>query len=145
MTFRVRRMANGDMTFGHGENDFLIDSPAAVAQLIQTRLLLWEGEWYLDLSEGTPYMQTILGNSVSNARDAAIQDRILQTPFVAGLSNYSSSVDPTSRALTVSAVVTTAFGTIPGPSSANGMLGPARFTVAVTPLGPGGGGLGVSP
>ena len=111
MTFKYRALdADGDYSFGHSEADFLKDSPAAVAQAVKTRLLLWQGEWFLDLSEGTPWNQQILANSRPGTRDAAIRNRILGTPFVTRILDYASSVDVKSRSFTVSCKIDTAFG-----------------------------------
>jgi hypothetical protein len=113
VTFRVRAMdQNLDMTFGRGIQNFKIDSPAAVAQAIGTRLNLWTGDWWLDLTQGTPWLQQILGKprAPGSSPDAAIRTRILGTPYVTRLSNYSSSFNSTNRSWTVSGVVDTAFG-----------------------------------
>lgn len=116
----------GDYTFGQGEANFLINSPAAVAQSVLTRLRLWEGEWFLDQTVGTPYTQQILGYNTENIRDLAIQQEVLNTPGVTSITNYSSSVDPNTRALTVTMSINTQYGpTIvstdfaPGPPSFN--------------------------
>ncbi|HCL5429181.1 TPA: hypothetical protein N2K81_005094 [Citrobacter freundii] len=55
-----REDADGDYTFGQGDDTFLIDSPECVAQAVKTRFELWRGQWFLDLTEGTPYVQSIL-------------------------------------------------------------------------------------
>lgn len=122
MTFRYRRLSDnladpervgGDMCFGHGAADFLVDDPAAVAQAVLTRLQLWAGEWWLNLAEGTPWLQQILAHPPGgNVPDSAIRARILGTPFVTGLTDYASFYDPTTRSFTVSAKVTTAFGAV---------------------------------
>ena len=65
------------MTFGQGGANFLVDSPAAVAQCVVTRLRLWEGEWYLALDEGTPYFQDVLGQYNPGLAAAVVQDRIV--------------------------------------------------------------------
>ncbi|SUP81231.1 Uncharacterised protein [Yersinia pseudotuberculosis] len=61
-----REDESGDYTFGQGDNTFLIDSPEAVAQAVKTRFELWRGQWFLDLTEGTPYIQSVLGKQRSD-------------------------------------------------------------------------------
>lgn len=103
----------GDMNFGRGIRNFLIDSPTAVAQAILTRLNLWQGEWFLNLSEGMPWMQQILGHPPGGGiPDSAIRARILGTPFVRQLYDYASTYNSTARSFTVSAKVITQFGQI---------------------------------
>lgn len=109
---RYRKLdENGDYTFGT-RNDFHVDSPEAVAQAVKTRLALWKGEWFLDTSDGTPWNEQVLGvRSRGKNYDATIRQRILRTPGVSEISDYSSSFDGDSRKLTVSTTITTAYGT----------------------------------
>lgn len=102
--------ANGDYLFG-GEGQFFVDDPAGVAQAIQTRLLLMTNEWFLDSNEGTPYDESIRGYGTAATRDPAIIDRILGTPGVQSLLQYSSSLDG-DRRFQVSARVATLFGEV---------------------------------
>lgn len=109
---RVRQMtAGGDMTFGQGSRNFLVDTPAAVAQACRTRLNLWTNEWFLDLTAGTPYRDQVLGERTQSLYDAVIQQRILETPGVIGLVSYQSSLDGTTRKLTIQVSAATQFGT----------------------------------
>ncbi len=103
----------GDFTFGQGKANFLVDSPATVGQAILTRLRLWTGEWFLDLTEGTPWLTGILGRNGTGAADLAIQNRILGTPGVVSIVSYSSYLNPATRQFTVSGVVVqTQYGAI---------------------------------
>lgn len=102
--------AGGDSTFGSGRTAFLINNAAAVAQAILTRLLLMTGEWFLDLTEGTPYNTDILGKNTQATYDAAIRDRILGTQGVLSVDSYNSNL--AGRVLTVNATVTTIYGPI---------------------------------
>lgn len=121
MTYRIRRQdADGDMTFGQGAQNFLVDSPAAVAQRILTRLRLWEGEWFLDLTDGTPYHQSILEHRSIALAGELIRQRILGTPFVSAIDDFSVSFNPTTRALLITATVSTLFGRV-------------KFSVPLTP------------
>jgi len=68
MTLRVRALdpATGDYQIFRGvASEFLVDSPEAVRQKVQTRLLLFQGEWFADLGAGTPWLQQILGRHAS--------------------------------------------------------------------------------
>jgi hypothetical protein len=101
------------MTFGNSSANFLIDSPAAVAQVIGSKFRLWTGEWFLNLNSGTPWNQAILGKSRPTTRDAAIRSVVLSTPFVNAITpgSYVATVNP-QRGLSVSMEVVTAFGPI---------------------------------
>lgn len=103
--------ANGDYTFGQGSANFWIDSPQGVAQSVLTRLLLWEGEWFLDQTSGTPYSQEILGYGTKSLYDLAIRARVLATDGVTEIVSYSSSVNPVNRQLTVEMEIMTQFST----------------------------------
>lgn len=104
--------ADGDMTFGQGGLNFLVNEPAAVAQAVKTRLRLDEGEWFLDLTEGTPYETQVLGYGTRQTRDVAIRDRILGTPGLTDIVTYSSSVD-VARKFTVNGTANTLYGEAP--------------------------------
>jgi len=100
----------GDFQYGRS-GLFLIDSPAAVAQAISTRLKLVAGEWFLDNQEGTPYNDRVLGTHTQNTRDLVFRQRILDTPGVKELLNYYSVLS-TQRVLTVTATVSTIYGVV---------------------------------
>jgi len=99
--------SDGDYSFGQGRENFLIDSPEAVAQAIKTRLLLMRGEWFLDTTAGTPYATEILGVGTASTRDLAVKRVILQTPGVKQITNYSSVV--VDRRFSVTATVDTVY------------------------------------
>ena len=103
--------ANGDYTIGTGA-DFLVNSPEAVAQAISTRLKLWQGEWFIDVTDGTPWNQEILGKRNGRNPDAAIRQRILGTQGVTSIESYSSQFDGDTRGLFVTATVNTQYGQV---------------------------------
>ena len=109
MRYRVLD-ANGDMTFGQGSANFLVNSPAAVGQAVLTRLKLLTGEWFLDQTEGTPYSTEILVEGGRLTADQAIRGRILGTQGVTEIVSYSSSL--AGRALNVEATIDTLYGEI---------------------------------
>ena len=110
---RVRKLDSvGDYSIGQGEANFWINAAQGVGQNIQTRLGLWEGEWFLDKTVGMPW-QDVLGYSTVSLRDIAIKTVILQTDGVSALETYNSSFDPTTREFTVSGSVMTIYSTSP--------------------------------
>ena len=106
---RYRQLTpSGDYTFGL---PFYVNDTNAVAQAISTRLKLWYGEWFLDTTDGTPWLSQILGPRAQRNPDAAIKQRILGTPGVVSILSYSSTYTGSSRSLTVNVTVNTLYGT----------------------------------
>jgi hypothetical protein len=108
---RYRRLdAAGDMVLGHGNADYLHDSPECVAQAVVTRLRLLSGEWFLDLAEGTPYVPAVFGKHTKASYDFALRRRILETEGVTEITEYESSFDGETRKLSVSVTINTVYG-----------------------------------
>jgi hypothetical protein len=102
--------STGDYSFGQSAANFYVDEPLVVGQSVQTRLELWEGEWYLDKNEGTPWSQEVFGTRSNPTYDMAIQARILETTGVTRLVSYSSSLGGNgARGLVVRAQIVTEF------------------------------------
>lgn len=107
---RYRKLdSNGDYVLGTGA-DFYVDQPEAPAQAVLTRLELWTGDWFLDKTEGTPYQGDVLGKYNQINHDAAIRQRILQTPGVNSIIDYASNFDGDTRTLAVGATIDTIYG-----------------------------------
>lgn len=101
--------AKGDYTLTSTGSDYWVSSPAGVAQAVKTRLALWRGTWFLDNTAGVPYSQSILTKN-SRQYDAILKDAILNTTGVTGISNYSSTLNPTTRKLSVNVTISTLYG-----------------------------------
>lgn len=99
----------GDYTFGQGEANFLINTPATVAQAVKTRLLLFLGEYFADLTVGMPWDTEVFGFNTASIYDAVIQQQIAQTKGVESIVNYSSSLNRTTRVLTINCTINTIF------------------------------------
>lgn len=109
---RYRQLSpTGDYMFGNGQADFLMNSPETVAQAVETYLRLFLGEWYLNVNDGTPWLEGVLGyNSQAEADETLIQT-ILGIQGVQNLSNWKSTVDPVTRAyVSISATLDTIYG-----------------------------------
>jgi hypothetical protein len=90
---RVRALTStGDYAFGQGAANYLVNTPQAVGQLVQTTLLLWQGEWFLDTLAGTPWLQSILGVfSLKSVVDMILQGVITSVDGVTKIVSYSST------------------------------------------------------
>jgi hypothetical protein len=112
-TITVRALGpNNEPQCGNGLQNFLTDSDA-VTQIIMTRLRLFQGEWFLNLLDGLPMFQSMLGSSASSENlqiiTNLISERITGTPFVTGIVAISATFN--NRQFVFQATVSTQFGT----------------------------------
>jgi hypothetical protein len=119
---RLRKQdAANDMQFGHGGGDIWFNQVNGVGQLVLTRLLLFRGEWFLDIQEGTPWggfplntqvvaQGQILAEHTALSRDVAIQQRILGTTGVRSIVSYASQTDPVTRRFSAQVTIDTLYG-----------------------------------
>lgn len=109
---RVRKLSpSGDFTFGASQLNFLVDSPEAVAQVVQTSFLLWLGEWYLDLTAGMPWIQGVLGKHNQATADVTVQDYLLGIQGVTDITKFTSVAQEDLRKYSASATIDTLYGT----------------------------------
>lgn len=108
---RVRKLdGDGDMRFGNQQSDFYRDNPEAVAQVILTRLRLWVGEWFIDVGDGTPYMEAMLGTGKRTTVEPAIRQRIKESEGVTAVTEFSINFDVDARLAAIVAIVDTRYG-----------------------------------
>lgn len=122
--------ATGDYSWGNSEQDFYINVPAAVGQAVQTRLLLFQGEWFLDNTVGLPLIGGVIGKVPQSTADAAVQNRTTGTQGLADISSYSSEIDTATRAYSVQMTINTIYGPLDVPLSIN--LVPPGFSTLDT-------------
>jgi len=86
------------------------DSAQEAAQNVTTRLKFFTNEWFLNMTDGTPWFDTngipgILGKSsrTLSSKESAIKQRILLAPSVAGMTSFSVDFELSERKLTVQA------------------------------------------
>lgn len=114
---RYRRIdENGDYTFGNGQYDFLVDIEA-IPQAIKTKLNLFQGEWWEDLSEGLPFYQDVAGQFIRNDEDKDIVtrlycNRISDVEEVNSFLSLNAEFDNENRKYSLVADVDTIYGTI---------------------------------
>ena len=106
---------NGDYVFGRGRHAYL-EGVEAVAQAIQTRLLLLYSEWWEDREDGLPLFEKILASSGSpsnvQAVDFLFKERISGTKGVLSILGYDSNFNDDTRKYTFRAVVETLYGSL---------------------------------
>lgn len=112
-----RRTPDGDLMFPLE----LATGLEAVEIGIRTRLLMFRGEWFLDLDAGMPWLETpdgvvgprdaILGQKFDRVKTrSAIVGEIMSTPGVYDLVDLVIEFDEATRRLSISWTVTTVFG-----------------------------------
>lgn len=114
--------SSGDYQFGHSSADFWKDVSEGSVQAIKTRLLLYAGEWFLDLKEGTPWGGFPLNNFVVDQgkilarypsielQNSNIKTRVLNTPGVLSIEEYNATFNPNSRLMSINMTVNTIYG-----------------------------------
>lgn len=105
----VRRLdSNGDIATS---GTHFITGAEEIAQTVKTRLKLFLGEYFRDITEGTPWFQQILGKGSSlSVKESLIKRRIIQTEGVVSIYKFDTSFDEASRRYSVSAGILTTFG-----------------------------------
>lgn len=101
---------NGDYTFGQNKQNFVLQAEA-VAQAVLTKLKLYTGEWWEDLTDGFPLWTHIIGKrNTKEIVDKMVQNRILEVIHVKNIIEYESTWDNSQRAYSFSCRIDTAFG-----------------------------------
>lgn len=112
MRYRKLDPDTGDYTFGQGQSNFWIDQPEAVAQSVFTRLMLFTGQWFLDLADGTDWQTQVLGERTRQTRDIVVRDRVLTTQGVAAMLSYGSVMDDDRRRWVAQMSIDTVYGPV---------------------------------
>ncbi len=108
---RYRKLdAAGDMMFGRGQADLYRDQPEAPAQAVKTRLMLWQGQWFLDLRAGMTYEVDVLGKYTEDRRDPVIREYVLATQGVTEIVTYGSQHNRDTREFAVQITINTDYG-----------------------------------
>lgn len=104
---RIRSFEDGDIRtsgrqFASGRD--------AVARGIYHRLRLFLGEYFLDVSDGTAWFQSVLGKVPQDVAEITLKERIVSAPGVARILDFQFTPDLTQRRITVSARILTTDG-----------------------------------
>lgn len=105
----VRRLdTNGDIVTSGQQ---FLTGREEIAQTVQTRLALFLGEYFRDITDGTPWFEQILGKFASlDTAESVLRVRIAATPGVIRLTNFDTNFDINSRKYSVTAGILTVYG-----------------------------------
>ena len=96
----IRLDARGNLAIATGTED--------VRQRVVERLRFSLGEWYLSVHDGVPYRSEIFNRSTTvGLAQAIVTEQIERVDGVATVSGVQAAIDPATRRMTYSAVVTT--------------------------------------
>lgn len=106
----AENIATGDLLLRN--NDLmLIDNAERVAQQILITLQFWAGEWFLDTTQGVPYLEYILvKNPNLNHVRQILTEAILSVEGVQGIDDMILDFDQKNRRLYVEYTANTDYG-----------------------------------
>lgn len=108
MTVRLIDPDTGDIVTSGKQ---FTDSVEEIAQTVKTRLRLFLGEYFRDVTDGVPWWESILGKEGTlSSKEAIIKSRILRTDGVIRLVSFSTDFDINTRIYTVNAGILTKYG-----------------------------------
>lgn len=95
------RTQSGDLLFptlGSGQSALVTDPGEQCAITLQDKLSFWLGEWFLDTSQGVPWLQVLgIKNPNVNAIRAMLRSIIQGTPPVVSVDELQALYTPSRR------------------------------------------------
>jgi hypothetical protein len=99
----IRNFENGDIVTS-GNKQFLYGQESTANGLYH-RLRMFLGEFFLDVSDGTPWFQSILGKTPQDVAEINVKQRILTSPDVVGITSFTFGSDANARRVDIQASV----------------------------------------
>lgn len=81
----IRNFENGDIVTSGQQ---FIEGKAATGQGVYHRLRMFTGEYFLNVLDGTPWFQSILGKSPDGVAETAVKQRIISAPDVLNITQF---------------------------------------------------------
>lgn len=100
----------GDWSFGRGLQSYVTEKNA-LKQDISTRLKQWKGDCYFALNDGVDW-NNYLDIGTKELLDLDIKRVILQTGGVLRIATYSSTLNHSTRGVSIESNIDTVFGTV---------------------------------
>lgn len=90
-----------------------IRGAARIAQSIRIALRTWLGDWFLDTSQGVPFLEQILAKKAkAETVEAILRGQILQVDGVLSIQRFSMQIDNRKRICTIQFVANSAEGLV---------------------------------
>jgi len=98
----IRNFKNGDLAtsgvqFAQGRDETVLAA--------KYRLRMFLGENFLNITDGTPWFQSVLGKTPQDIAEVTLRQRLATTPGVRGIERFDFRTDRLQRRITVSAVI----------------------------------------
>ena len=109
-----------DLAFDPKVKDLIIpiqpmDGAARIRQAVTIHLRRWRGDWFLDTSDGVPYVESILGkNKRPEIVEAILRAEILKVRGVKSIKSFTLLNDQRTRKISVDWSADTTEGLISG-------------------------------
>ena len=111
MSIITRRIVDNDYSFGQGRRN-LAANVEAVLQRCKSKLLQYQGEWFLNQNDGTAW-QTILGQSRDDSQlKRMIRSKIRSIEDVIDIQNLQVYFDSMTRQASIYSELNTRFGLV---------------------------------
>jgi len=98
----IRLFRDGDIATSGTQ---FLEGPKETGEAASYRLKLFLGEYFLNIADGTPWFQAILGKTPQNIAEINIKQRLITTRGVAAISEFRFRTDRDDRRITVDAML----------------------------------------
>lgn len=109
MTYDLKLSKSGDLDLDAQGRASLIGGAEQIAQQIRLTLSIFLGEWFLDISFGVPYFESILGKGRNRYEiEAIVRRKVRDVPGVREIGSISIEIDKKSRKaeITINNIIT---------------------------------------
>lgn len=97
----IRNFQSGDIVTS-GDDQFVTGKESTLHGLAH-RLKMFLGEFFLDISDGTPWFQSILGKNPQDIAEINLKQRIITSPDVVGITRFEFSSNAIERKISIDA------------------------------------------
>jgi hypothetical protein len=114
-TPRLTLTVDGDLDLSTGQLVIETDPVKNIVGKVRKALLLAQGEWFLAINQGVPWIQSILAVKNPNLRivQNVLVDAILTVPEIASVQNVNLVFNRAARTCVFTAALITTVGAIP--------------------------------